>query len=140
MASFFIKPSSKTMVIYTETQKIRVMKNLKLILLTVALMGGLLSTQAQRTVVRVYPKHGTVVTSISKPRVVIHKKSNFYFSNGVWYKARGRKYVVCAAPVGIKVRNLPRGNKIVHVNGRKLYKYKGVWYKKSGRHYVVVNV
>ena len=116
------------------------MKNLKLILLTMALIGGLLSMNAQRTVVRVYPKHGTVVTTIKKPRVIVHKKTNFYFADGVWYKARGRKYVVTAAPVGIKVRKLPRGNKIVHVNGRKLYKYKGIWYKKSGRHFVVVTV
>ncbi len=116
------------------------MKNLKLILLTIALLGSFISMEAQRKVVRVYPKHGTVVTTISKPRVVVHKNSNFYFANGVWYKARGRNYVVCAAPVGIRVRTLPRGNKVVFVNGRKLYKYNGVWYKKSKRHYVVVNV
>lgn len=109
-------------------------------LLAFALLGGMFISNAQRAVVRVYPKHGTVVTTISKPKVVVHKKKNFYFAGGVWYKARGRKYVVCAAPLGIKVRTLPRGNKIVHINGRKLYKYKGIWYKKSGRHFVVVNV
>lgn len=116
------------------------MKNLKLIFLTMALIGGMLTAAAQRTVVRVYPKHGTVVTTINRPKVFVHKRTNFYFANGVWYKARGRKYVVVGAPVGIKVRQLPRGNKVVVVNGRKLYKYKGVWYKKSGRNYVVVNV
>ena len=116
------------------------MKNLKLILLTVALMGGLLATNAQRTVVKVYPRHGTIVTTVKKPRVVVHNKTNFYFADGVWYKARGRKYVVVGAPIGVKVRRLPRGNKVVVVNGRKLYKYKGIWYKKSGRNYVVVNV
>ncbi|MET1259776.1 DUF6515 family protein [Flagellimonas sp. DF-77] len=116
------------------------MKNLKLILLTMTLMGGMLTSTAQRTVVRVYPKHGTVVTTIKKPRVVVHKKTNFYVADGIWYKARGKKYVVCAAPVGVKLRTLPRGNKVVVVNGRKLYKYKGIWYKRSGRHYVVVTV
>ena len=116
------------------------MKNLKLILLTMALMGGMLTSTAQRTVVRVYPKHGTVVTTIKKPRGVVHKKTNFYLADGIWYKARGKKYVVCAAPVGVRVRTLPRGNKVVVVNGRKLYKYKGIWYKRSGRHYVVVTV
>lgn len=116
------------------------MKNLKLIFLTMALMGGILTTVAQRTVVHVYPKHGTVVTKINTPKVFVHKRTNFYFADGVWYKARGRKYVVVGAPVGIKVRTLPRGNKVVVVNGRKLYKYRGVWYKRSGRNYVVVNV
>lgn len=116
------------------------MKNLKLILLAIALMGGLLATNAQRTVVKVYPRHGTVVTTVKKPRVVVHNKTNFYFADGIWYKARGRKYVVVGAPIGVKVRRLPRGNKVVVVNGRKLYKYKGIWYKKSGRNYIVVNV
>ncbi|UJH67709.1 DUF6515 family protein [Allomuricauda sp. SCSIO 65647] len=116
------------------------MKKVKILLLVVTLFGSLLTVEAQRTVVRVYPKHGTVVTTINGPKVVVHKRTNYYFADGVWYRARGRKYVVCAAPIGIKVRALPRGNKIVVVNGRKLYKYKGIWYKKSGRHFVVVTV
>ena len=116
------------------------MKTFKLMLLTLIVTISFSSCTAQRTVVKVYPKHGTVVTTLSKPRVIVHQKRNFYFANGVWYKAQGRKYVVCAAPVGIKVRQLPRGNKLVVVNGRKLYNYKGVWYKKSGKHYIVVNV
>lgn len=116
------------------------MKTFKIMLLSIALLGAVVSTEAQRKVVRVYPKHGTVVTTISKPKVIVHKKQNFHFANGVWYKAKGRKFVVCAAPVGIRLRYLPRGNKVVVVKGRKLYKYKGIWYKKSGRHFVVVNV
>ncbi|CAM9358855.1 unnamed protein product [Ectocarpus fasciculatus] len=116
------------------------MKNLKLIFLTIALIGGLIITNAQRTVITVYPKHGTVVTKVNKPTVVAHNNSNFYFSDGVWYRAQGKKYVVAAAPTGVKVRRLPRARKIVVVNGRKLYKYRGVWYKKTGRNYVVVNV
>jgi hypothetical protein len=116
------------------------MKNFKILLVVMALSGAMISANAQRTVVRVYPKRGTIVKTVKKPKVVVHKKTNFYFANGIWYKARGRNYVVCAAPVGVKVRKLPRGNKVVVVNGRKLYKYKGIWYKKSGRKYIVVNV
>jgi hypothetical protein len=116
------------------------MKNFKILLVVMALFGAMISANAQRTVVRVYPKRGTIVKTVKKPKVVVHKKTNFYFANGIWYKARGRNYVVCAAPVGVKVRKLPRGNKVVVVNGRKLYKYKGIWYKKSGRKYIVVNV
>ncbi len=116
------------------------MKTLKRILLTFALIGGMLYTNAQQTVVRIYPRHGTVVTTLSSPRVIVHKRTNYYLADGVWYRARGKKYVVCAAPVGVRVRTLPRGNKVVVVNGRRLYKYKGIWYRKSGRNYVVVNV
>jgi len=116
------------------------MKNLKRILLVFVLIGGMISCSSQRTVVRVYPKHGTVVTILRTPKIVVHKRANYYFADGVWYKPRGKKYVVVGAPIGVKVRTLPRGNKIVMVKGRKLYKYKGVWYKKSGRNFVVVNV
>ena len=116
------------------------MKALKTILVTLTLVGSIAAASAQKAVVRIYPKHGTVVTTISKPRVVVHKRTNYYVADGVWYKARGRKYVVCAAPVGIRLRTLPRAHRVVYVNGRKFYKYRGVWYKKRGRNYVVVTV
>lgn len=117
------------------------MKNLKLAVLVLCMLGGISLANAQRKVVKVYPKHGTVVTKTHQPKIVIHKKTNFRFADGVWYKPRGKKFVVCAAPVGVQIRRLPRGNKIVKLrNGRKVYKYKGVWYKKKGRGYVVVNV
>ncbi len=116
------------------------MKNLKVVFMVLAFLGAMISVNAQRTVVKVYPKHGKVVHRVSKAKVIVHKKANFHFAKGVWYKTSGKKFVVCAAPVGIKVRSLPRGNKAVHLNGRKLYKYKGVWYKKKGRGFVVVTV
>ncbi|AWX43105.1 hypothetical protein HME9304_00092 [Flagellimonas maritima] len=116
------------------------MKTLKSILITLLILGSFSMANAQRTVVRVYPKHGTVVKTVNNPSVVVHNKTNFYFADGVWYRARGRNYVVAAAPVGIKVRRLPRTRSVVVVNGRRLYKYRGVWYKRTGRNYVVVNV
>ena len=116
------------------------MKNLKTFLAAIAILSVMFISNAQKKVVRVYPAHGPVVTTVTKPKIIVHKKTNFYFADGVWYKARGRKYVVVGAPVGLKVRKLPRGKKLVVINGRKLYRYKGVWYKKSGRNYVIVNV
>ncbi|WP_127137775.1 DUF6515 family protein [Flagellimonas oceanensis] len=117
------------------------MKRMKVFLVITAFLGTMLSAQAQtRTVVRVYPKHGTLVRTVSNPRVIVHKRTNYYYADGVWYKARGKRYVVTAAPRGIKVRTLPRGSKVVYQNGRRLYRYRGVWYKKRGRHYVVVYV
>ena len=129
------------MVIDTETIKIHIMKRMKTLLVIVAFLGTVLATHAQRrTVVKVYPRHGTVVTTITSPKVIVHKNKNFYYADGVWYKARGRKYVVCAAPRGVVVNTLPRGSKVVYVKGRRLYKYRGVWYKRTGRQYVVVTV
>ncbi|WP_435622752.1 DUF6515 family protein [Flagellimonas sp.] len=116
------------------------MKNIKKLILAILVLGTMAACGAQTKVVRVYPKHGTVVTTIHRPKVVVHNKTNFYFADGIWYKARGRRYVVCAAPVGIRVRTLPRGHRVVWRNGRKLYSYKGIWYKKAGRNFVVVTV
>jgi len=115
------------------------MKSLKLLVIIISLVGATSSVGAQRTV-KVYPRYGTVVTKLYQPRLVVHKGVNFHFSNGVWYKAKGRKYVVCAAPVGVKVKKLPLGNKVVVRAGRKYYTYNGVFYKKKGRNYIVVNV
>jgi hypothetical protein len=116
------------------------MKNLKIILLVMVFFGTLVSTNAQRKVVKVYPKHGTVVTTVHKPKVVIHNGTRFHFAKGVWYRAQGKKYVVCAAPLGGVVKRLPKGYKVVRVNGRKLYKYKGIWYQKRRGGYIIVNV
>lgn len=117
------------------------MKQMKTFLVIAAFLGTVLGAQSQtRTVVRVYPKQGTVVRTVSNPRVIVHKKTSFYLADGVWYKARGKRYVVTSAPRGIRVKTLPRGSKVVYRNGRRLYQYQGAWYKRSGNHYVVVSV
>lgn len=115
------------------------MKSIKLLVIIIVLVGATSSVSAQRTVM-VYPKYGTVVTTLCQPRLVVHKGVNFHFSKGVWYKFKGRKYVVCAAPVGVKVKKLPLGNKVVVYGGKKYYTYNGVFYKKKGRKYIVVSV
>lgn len=115
------------------------MKALKLLIVLTLILGGIQFTSAQR-VVKVYPRHGTVVTKVYHPRVVHHQGVRYHFSNGIWYRPMGPRFVVTAAPVGIKVRFLPRGYRIVRINGRKYYRYNGVIYKRSGRFYKVVYV
>ena len=115
------------------------MKNLKVFLVIVAFFGALTASTAQRAV-KVYPKHGTVVTTIHKPTQVVHKGVKLHFASGVWYKNSGKKFIVCAAPRGITLRKLPRGHKIVHIKSRKYYAYKGIRYQKVGRFYKVVYV
>jgi len=115
------------------------MKTVRNFLIVIVLLGGLLSVNAQK-VIKVYPKHGLVVTKIHKPTVVLHKGSSFHYADGVWYKTRGKKYVVCAAPKGVAIKRLPKGYRVVRYKGRKLYKYKGVWYKKNKKAFVVVTV
>lgn len=117
------------------------MKNLKIILTFFMIFGSLYFAVAQRKVVKVYPKHGVVTTKLQKSKIIVHNRVNFHFADGVWYKPQGRNFVVCTAPVGVQVRHLPRGYKVVKLdNGRKVFKYRGVWYKKTGRRYQVINV
>ena len=117
------------------------MRNLKIVAVVFIMLGGMSLATAQRRVVKVYPKHGTVVTKVNKPKIVTHNKVNFHFSEGVWHKLQGKRFVVCAAPIGVQIRHLPKGRKVIKLrNGRKVYKYKGVYYKKKGRGYVVVTV
>ncbi len=115
------------------------MKNLKIVLVVLLMLGGMSFAIAQQKVVKIYPRHGIVVTKVHKSKLVVHNKVSFHFANGVWYKPQGKKFVVCAAPVGVQIRHLPRGNKVVKLrNGRKVYHYKGIWYTKKGQGYVVV--
>jgi len=115
------------------------MKSLKILLVLALMLGAFGSAEAQR-VVKVYPRHGTVVTTVHKPKIYKFHGIKYRFAGGVWYKPHGRKYVVCAAPVGIRINILPRGHKIVTIRGKRYYKYNGVYYKKRGRGYKVVLV
>lgn len=100
----------------------------------------LVSVNAQRRVVKVYPTLGTVVTTVHKPKIIVHKGTRFHFAKGVWYKARGKKFVVSAAPIGVVIKRLPRGYKVVRHNGRKIYQFKGIRYHKKRGGYIIVNV
>ena len=115
------------------------MKTLKILLVTALLLGAFGNAEAQR-VVRVYPKYGTVVTTVHKPKIYKYHGITYRLAAGVWYKPLGRRYVVCAPPVGIKVNILPRGHKMVYVRGKRYYKFNGIYYKKRGRGYKVVIV
>ena len=115
------------------------MKKLQYLMIILAVTGSMYTISAQR-VVTVYPRHGTVVRTVYKPIVVVHKGATFHFSDGVWYNPRHGSYVVCAAPVGVVVKRLPRGREIVRINRRKLYRYRGVVYQKVKRGFVVVQV
>ncbi|MFP2996490.1 DUF6515 family protein [Spongiivirga sp. MCCC 1A20706] len=116
------------------------MKTIKLVLGIVFIALFSLSLNAQRTVIKVYPKQGVVVKKVNNPKVIIHKGINYTIANGVWYKTRGSKFVVVRPPVGIRVKTLPIGYKIVKVRGKRYFTYKGIYYKKRGRKYTVVTV
>ena len=98
------------------------------------------SSSLEAQTVKVYPRYGTVVTKVYQPRLVIHGGVNFYYARGVWYKPYGRRYVVCKAPLGIRLKHIPRGHRIVRVDGKKYYHYNGIWYTKKRGYFTVVRV
>ena len=114
------------------------MKSLKLLLIMTLLLGACWNIQASK--INLVPKRGTVVVKIHHPKVVVHRGVNFYYARGVWYKPYGRRYVVCRAPIGVRVRYIPRGYQVVRVNGTKYYTYNGIWYTKKRGYYTVVRV
>ena len=115
------------------------MKSLKSLLIITALMGGFAIGQAN-TKLTPQIKIGVVVSTVHNPKVYVHKGVRFHYSKGIWYRTSGRRYVVAAAPVGVVVRTLPRGRKVVRIKGRKYYRYNGVYYQKRSRGYIVVRI
>ena len=116
------------------------MRLMKQMAIAFLLLGMMTTLNAQTKVVRVYPKHGTVVAKISKPKVIVHKNKRFFFANGVWYRAGKRGYVVTAAPVGLRIKALPSGYSVVVVRGKRYFRYKGITYQKRRGHFYVVTV
>jgi hypothetical protein len=114
------------------------MKSLKLVLIIMAFLGGSILAQAHH--IKTTPRYGTVVVKLHRPKVVMHSGTSFYFAKGVWYKPHGKKFVIVKAPVGVRIKRLPRGYHTVWVKGRKYYKYNGVWYSKSKAYYSVVKI
>ena len=115
------------------------MKRLKSLFILIALLGGFTLAQAN-TAVKVYPRIGLVVTTMHKPKIYVHKGVSFHFSNGIWYRAKGKRFVVSTAPVGLYINSLPMGRKVVYVKGRRYYRYNGIWYQKRGRGFSVVKI
>jgi len=115
------------------------MKISRIIIITLLVLFAFNLGSAQ-VVLKIYPKKGAVVTKIHRPKVIVHKKVNYYYADGVWYNRNRGKYLVVGAPNGVAIKRLPRGYKLVKINGKKHYKYRGVVYKKHRRNYVVVTV
>ncbi|MCX2720242.1 DUF6515 family protein [Lentiprolixibacter aurantiacus] len=115
------------------------MKSLKSLFVITFLLAGFAIGQASNSFAPQL-KIGVVVTKVHKPKIYVHKGVRFHYSKGIWYRTSGNRYVVAAAPVGVVVRTLPRGRKVVRINGRKYYRFNGVYYQKRKGGYIVVSV
>ncbi|MEA5260140.1 DUF6515 family protein [Arcicella aquatica] len=85
------------------------------------------------------PRRNTVVnvapsTSIS----VSFGGINFRYDNGVYYRPYQNTYVVAPAPIGIRVKYLPREHRVFNLYNRPYHYYNGAYYEYQNNDYVVV--
>jgi len=73
-----------------------------------------------------------------KRRVITHRRSNYRYHNGLFSIAIGGTYRSCVAPLGIRVRYLPRRYKRVVISNRTYYHHNNTYYVYDNDEYVVV--
>jgi hypothetical protein len=88
---------------------------------------------------RFYPARGQFIRTLPHDhRVVIHGRSRFFFSNGVWYSPHRSRFVIIAPPIGLFVPFLPPYYTTVWVGGTPYYYANEVYYANRGDGYAVV--
>jgi len=88
---------------------------------------------------RYYPARGHIIGALPHDhRVVVHGRSRYYFSGGVWYRPNGPRFVVVAPPFGLFVPFLPPYYATVWVGGIPYYYANEVYYTHRGDGYVIV--
>lgn len=88
-----------------------------------------------------YPSRGYAVRDLPRDRVIVNgPRGRFYFSGGVWYAARGPRFVVVGAPIGAFVPVLPPFYTTVWVGGAPYYYSNDTYYawRESSGEYEVV--
>ena len=101
---------------------------------------GFTGKSTAQTSSKVVKKEVYVGSLPSGCKVIIHKKSKFYYHNGFYYRKAKRGYKVVNPPVGFKIKTLPRSVKKIVVSHRAYYKLNNIYYKfdRKNNIYVVV--
>jgi len=87
---------------------------------------------------RYYHTPGHVVTALPAHRSrVMYGGAHFYFSDGIWFRGDGRRFVVVAPPLGIGIRVLPHFYTNLWIGGVPYYYANNVYYTRSPQGYVV---
>ena len=71
-------------------------------------------------------------------KVIVFKKSNYYFHKGYYYNKVGSNYVIIPSPRGLKVNVLPIGYRTIKIRGINHFYYRGTLYRQSGKTYEVI--
>lgn len=84
-----------------------------------------------------YPAKGTHVLYVNSAKRIKHNWV-FYHANGIYYKKSTRGYKIVAAPVGIRVKELPAKHVRIVLNGRNYFYHYGTYYMAIGKRYEIV--
>ncbi|QLG44387.1 DUF6515 family protein [Costertonia aggregata] len=77
------------------------------------------------------PSWGKTVRTVSAGFIGVRFGGIGYrFHNGVWYRPKGRKFIVARAPFSVRVRVLPVGYRSVAVGSNTYFYYYGTYYEK----------
>lgn len=80
---------------------------------------------------RSLPRWGRTVRTVGAGYVGIRFGGISYrFHKGIWYRPRGKKFIVARAPFGVRVRVLPIGYRRLLVGTNTYFYYYGTYYKK----------
>lgn len=68
----------------------------------------------------------------------VHKKNNYYFHDGFFYRPAGKTYVLVPSPFGLRVKTLPANHHKILIASKPHFYYRGTYYLASGNEYEVV--
>lgn len=78
------------------------------------------------------PKWGKSYTAVNKKAFrIAHGGVNYHYYSGIYYKRSGANYIIAKAPVGIRVRTLPKERIKCNIKGKKYFYYYGTFYTKT---------
>ena len=89
---------------------------------------------------RYYPKRGHIVKKLPRDyRMIKHRRSNYYFHDGIWYRPGKIGFTVILPPIGLVVPLLPHFYSTIWVSGTPYYYADDVYYlwRAEDRVYVV---
>jgi hypothetical protein len=116
-------------------------KNVLSIALMALLMISAQGVEAKDPPKTKYQRHQNYINS-NAPRLMIvrHHGESFLFTSGIFYKRGYDEFFEVKAPIGVRVKHIPRKALQVRVHHGFIFKYRGTFYKKAhrGRGYVVI--
>ncbi len=88
---------------------------------------------------RSLPRRGAIVVAPSAAQVIAFRNVSYRFHKGVYYRPNAvGKFVVVAAPRGLRIRTLPVGYRRLTVGTATYFYYCGTFYQQRGSEYEVV--